>query len=310
MDPYKEIVEDNDSDDINSTFKDDTSFSVTFHNGYGFRSLIEYTKSINKECEMIFDGDGIRFSKSDSNGKIMVDVIIASEELVYYNFSSSLEEYIVSFPLDTLEKNVKQVTKKKSLRLFKNAGSDDIYMQHLSSYNQITRDQKVIPTLKYAQTKITAPPPSEYYITDHIIAIPINTFSFLCKECCTCQYDGVNVYISKKLVRIEGKNTKKPPNLDEKKPIVRRYYDYENSNKNLSPEEIEKLDNEGMYSIYIPIIRIKSFSKLSIASENGVIKFYRPTDDIIKISKEKDKVVPIKMMCNLSNYGLAYIYIS
>nr|QBK89806.1 MAG: proliferating cell nuclear antigen [Pithovirus LCPAC101] len=307
MDPYKQIIEDS---GISSTFEDDTSFSATFHNGYGFRSLIEYAKSINKECEIIFDNEGIRFSKSDPDGKIMIDVIIASEELVYYNYSSSLEEYIVSFPLDILEKNVKQVTKKKSIRLFKKVGSPDIYMQHLTSYNQITMDEKEIQTLSYDQTKITQPPPPEYYIRDHIVAIPIHNFSMLCKEYCTCTCDGVMINISKKMVRLEGKSSKKISNADEKNLIIRRYYNYENSNRNLSLEEIEKLDNTGMYSVYIPINRIKCFSKLSIASENGIIKFYRPTDDIIKISKEKDKVVPIKMMCNLSNYGLAYIYTS
>lgn len=312
MDPYADISKNvsatneqsSNIDDISSNviFCDDTHFSVTFHNGYGFRLLMEYVKTINKECKMIFDSDGIRFARGNEEGTIMIDVIIAGEELVLYEYSSSQDEYIVSFPMDIFERSVKQVSKKKSIRLFKNKNESDIYMQHLDSYKQVSSDPKKISTLSLG-SEIIIPKATDdkYYIEEPIVVVPVSVFSKDCKE-----YDGnkcsyVECNISKSYVRLEGKGS---TNKD-KQDLASIPKTYDNTYGILNQKK-----DDNIYTIHIPIARIKSFPKLGIVSENSVIKFYRPKDEIIKICTEQGIVVPIKIVCSLNNYGIASIYLN
>lgn len=313
MDPYAPI-ENDDLIDQNYSLINDTSFSVTFHNGYGFRTLMEFVRTIESECEIIFDAEGIRFSKSDIDKTIMIDVIIAGEELVDYKYTSSEDEYTMLLKLSIFCPNIKQASKKKAIRMFKKTGSKESYFQILGTYKdkKMDDDDREVPTLNLSQIKIITPPPENYYTEDPISIIPINSFSTDCKDYSNNQYDSVDICISSSLVKMVGKYDNIESDVDDNKlhikPMIKRYYS--KLYTELSEEEKNTMDIENMYTINIPINRIKSFSKLAIASENGVIKFYRPTDDIIKISKEKEKVVPIKIVCSLSNYGIAQIYIS
>jgi hypothetical protein len=309
MNPYVQI-EDATLDEENHNLINNTSFTVTFHYGYGFRMLMDFVKTIDPECEIIFDRQSIRFSKSDTEKKIMVDVLIAGEELVEYSYNSPEDEYIMFLKLSVFFQNIKQASKKKTIRMFKNSDSKESFFQILESYKEKSAEKKEIPTLNMQSPKIITPPPEKYYIEDPIAVIPMNSFSADCKDYSNNQYDSVDICISKNLVKTIGKYNDDNIEKDNLKikPYPKRYYS--DLYSDISDEERNSMDDQNMYVVNIPIHRIKSFTKLAIASENGVIKFYRPTDDIIKISKEKEKVVPIKLMCTLNNYGIVQIYLS
>ncbi len=140
-------------------YKDDTSFRMTFHDGYTIRNLFELFKKCNLKTNIRLSKNEIHFSEGNENGNILNEFTIDTSNLIEYEFNSSYDIYLLSFDPVKFCDRLKSVGTKQTLRLFKRAEVDLICLQIVSSYDQNPKSGSMMKPLIHTGKIINRLPP-------------------------------------------------------------------------------------------------------------------------------------------------------
>lgn len=294
-----------------------------FSDGYSFRNLIEYLKNTNIAGNFVFTPDRVTYSRSDANNTILNEIVILKSNLTYYVYNAPTTEVIIGVTISNLRKITKPIGKKDSIRLYMLQGDPLLYIQIVSintkalSRNNanFVRPQGGIDHLLYDV--------GDYTRTDENpnCTIPIMDFCRMCTamNSISCTYVTIRglprgaIFEAMTDGSISGRidkfgiidNPPPPPSV-----AMTDFSTIDSVVSNLQPTSIkmptvkaprlviQTAADLAETCIKVKIATIKALSKINnLSTPTGIIKLYMEPDR------------PLKLVCNIGNYGRLVIYL-
>ncbi len=153
---------------------------------------------------MVFSNNEVILSETSCGRKILNNVIFYAHELVSYKYISSNPNYRMTLDTSKFYNEVKNIQKKKSLRLSKSAGDNSIRLQILDSYRQSNNNGGTLLPIMINRSSQSIYEPPVYKSKYPVCTVPVNDFCSRCKNLSTC--DRLKILSSKKGVAIYGIN--------------------------------------------------------------------------------------------------------
>jgi len=290
--------------------KKDLVFYIDFHDGYAFRQIMEFLKLTVTSIPMYFSENGISILQGNGNGSIVVNINIKGHELLTYYFNKNLANtnedneiyHLVCFNVSKFRDTIKSTARKEGIRIFQYANESTVHIQVYGG-NKNGEGGTSIETQTYT--------PIQYEMSgfEQSIFQP-NCKSPLSEFCNSCGHFGkvkstkyTNFICYEKGVKVtahsetgvismfkkwgECKDDEDTPSIMPGKAKV----------KYLTKKT--KLDDK-TYTVKIPIDIIKALSKLSNLTNNGIMRIYCETNDIIRfmvsISYYAELIIYYKMV--------------
>jgi hypothetical protein len=302
------IQEDNsseDSDSVSSTSdgnfsgpvyvpknKKDLVFYIDFHDGYAFRQIMEFLKLTVTSIPMYFSDNGISILQGNGNGSIVVNINIKGNELLTYYFNKELANtsednevyHLVCFNVSKFRDTIKSTARKEGIRIFQYANDSTVHIQVYGG-NKNGEGGTSIETQTYT--------PIQYEMSgfEQSIFQP-NCKSPLSEFCNSCGHFGkvkstkyTNFICYEKGVKVTAHSETGVISMfkkwgeckdDEDTPAV-----VPGKTKIKYLTKKTKSDDK-TYNVKIPIDIIKALSKLSNLTNNGIMRIYCETNDIIR----------------------------
>lgn len=293
-----------------------------FSDGYSFRNLIEYLKNTNIAGNFIFTPERITYSRSDANNTILNEIVILKSNLTYYVYNAPSTEVIIGVTISNLRKITKPIGKKDSIRLYMLQGDPLLYIQIVSintkalSRNNanFVRPQGGIDHLLYDV--------GDYTRSDENpnCTIPIMDFCRMCTamNSISCTFVTIRglprgaIFEAMTDGSISGRidkfgiidNPPPPPSISSDLSNIDSVVSNLQSATIKMPTVktprlvIQTAADLAETCIKVKIATIKALSKINnLSTPTGIIKLYMEPDR------------PLKLVCNIGNYGRLVIYL-
>lgn len=296
------------------------AFMASFTDGFSFRNLIEYIKATNTIGNFIFSNTGIKYHKNNETNTLLNSFELYADKLEQYIYESTLPEYIISIEIDKIRSFTKPMKKGSKLQIYKVANDELIYFAIYAPVPKGVQITTNTPTIYHVRTETL----------DNIV-LPMADDNNLEEENPTCILSALELKDTAKQFGIM-KGGKKinirayqsyiiitTSTLEGKSGIARKFgvdtppplsinldfsqFDNLDTNNiiytNINPiKAAPVVDNSCVVTeMEISPELMKSISKLSTLPGKVGIKFYFQTD------------APMKIVCNIENYGLIRTYI-
>jgi hypothetical protein len=272
--------------------KKDLVFYIDFHDGYAFRQIMEFLKLTVTSIPMYFSENGISILQGNGNGSIVVNINIKGHELLTYYFNKELANtnedneiyHLVCFNVSKFRDTIKSTARKEGIRIFQYANDSTVHIQ-IYGGNKNGEGGTSIETQTYT--------PIQYEMSgfEQSIFLP-NCKSPLSEFCNSCGHFGkvkstkyTNFICYEKGVKVTAHSETGVISMfkkwgeckdDEDTPAIAPV---RNKIKYLAKKT--KTDDK-TYTVKIPIDIIKALSKLSNLTNNGIMRIYCETNDIIR----------------------------
>lgn len=272
----------------------DLIFFIDFHDGYAFRQIMEFLKLTVTSVPMYFSENGISILQGNGDGSLVVSINIKGHELLTYHFNKELANipvskdneqvyHLVSFNVSKFRDTIKSTARKEGIRIYQYAGDSTVHIQVYGG-NKNGEGGTSIETQNHT--------PIHYELSgfNQSIYLP-NCKSPLSEFCNSCgQFNKVkstkytNFTCYKKGVKVTAWSEtgiismfKKWGECDDTHDSVK----VPGGPRINAPESSAK-NNKVQYNVKVPIEVIKALSKLSNLTNNGIIRIYCESDDIIR----------------------------
>ena len=282
------------SNDTDFSFDKDLIFFIDFHDGYAFRQIMEFLKLTVTSVPMYFSENGISILQGNGDGSLVVSINIKGHELLKYHFNKDLANiqptpendshyHLVSFNVSKFRDTIKSTARKEGIRMYQYVGDSTVHIQVYGG-NKNGEGGTSIETQPHN--------PIQYELSgfQQSIYLP-NCKSPLSEFCNSCgQFNKVkstkytNFTCYKKGVKVTAWSETGVIST------FRKWGECEDTNENYKipggprlagPDAISK-SKSVHYNVRIPIDVIKALSKLSNLTNNGIIRIYCESDDIIR----------------------------
>lgn len=274
----------------------DLVFFIDFHDGYAFRQIMEFLKLTVTSVPMYFSQNGISILQGNGDGSLVVSIDIKGHELLTYHFNKdfaniaptsendNMAYHLVCFNVSKFRDTIKSTARKEGIRIFQYANDPIVHIQVYGG-NKNGEGGTSIETQAYS--------PIHYELSgfEQSIYLP-NCKSPLSEFCNSCSQFGkvkstkyTNFTCYKKGVKVTACSEtgvismfKKWGECDEEQdqqmrvPGGPRVLFTDSGNKS----------SKSNFTIKIPIEVIKALSKLSNLTNNGIIRIYAETDNIVR----------------------------
>jgi hypothetical protein len=270
----------------------DLIFYIDFHDGYAFRQIMEFLKLTVTAVPMYFSENGITILQGNGDGSLVVSIKIKGHELLTYHFNKDKANipitetnpayHLVCFNVSKFRDTIKSTARKEGIRMFQYAGESIVHIQVYGG-NKNGEGGTSIETQSYT--------PNHYEMSgfEQSIHLP-NCKSPLSEFCNSCgQFNKVkstkytNFACYKKGVKVTAVSETGVISM------FKKWGDCEDSAATKAPNGqrlhmIEKpiKGKKNHFDVKIPIEIIKALSKLSNLTNNGIIRIYSETDNIIR----------------------------
>jgi hypothetical protein len=281
----------NDEDDFNH--KDDLIFFIDFHDGYAFRQIMEFLKLTVTSVPMYFSENGISILQGNGDGSLVVSINIKGYELLKYHFNKELANiqptpdneshyHLVSFNVSKFRDTIKSTARKEGIRMYQYVGDSTVHIQVYGG-NKNGEGGTSIETQPHN--------PIQYELSGFQQSIYLpnckSPLSEFCNSCgqfnkvkstkytnFTCYKKGVKVtaWSETGVISTFRKWGECEDGIETHKIMSRTRPSSDIVSKSKSPH----------YNVRIPIDVIKALSKLSNLTNNGIIRIYCESDDIIR----------------------------
>ena len=286
-------------------------FVAVFNDGYTFRNLIEYLKGTNIRGHFRFGKDVIRYIQDNDGHTVLNEIEIDTSDLIEYEFESILPEIVIGIQIDMMRNITRAIGKKDSLRIYKVPNEDTIYLQIVGQTASID-DQANVGHIQPLQVKTI----TDYTIPDYQRAerdpnctVTATEFSKMCSGMSNLKVQtvtttgylrGVN-FKAGTPGQVSGK-IYQYGRINERSKIITSLQTISfDQSKVIKPEgpvaTLKIRSSNEIDTLTIPIAIIKSLAKLNNLSTAGTIKIFM-----------EDKN-PLKLLCNIGNYGKLRVYI-
>jgi len=270
-------------------------FFIDFHDGYAFRQIMEFLKLTVTSVPMYFSENGISILQGNGDGSLVVSINIKGHELLTYHFNKELaniepsEEndniayHLVSFNVSKFRDTIKSTARKEGIRIFQYANDPIVHIQVYGG-NKNGEGGTSIETQSYT--------PIHYELSgfEQSIYLP-NCKSPLSEFCNSCGQFGkvkstkyTNFACYKKGVKVTACSEtgvismfKKWGECEDEQEQVK----VPGGPKVLFTDSGNKR-KKNCFNVKIPIEVIKALSKLSNLTNNGIIRIYCETDNIVR----------------------------
>jgi hypothetical protein len=271
--------------------KKDLVFYIDFHDGYAFRQLMEFLKLTVTSIPMYFSQNGISILQGNGNGSVVVNINIKGHELLTYYFNKELantkEEdevyHLVCFNVSKFRDTIKSTARKEGIRIFQYANDTTVHIQVYGG-NKNGEGGTSIETQTYTPTQYEMSG-FEQSIYQPNCKSPLSEFCNSCGQFgkvkstkytnFICYEKGVKVtaYSETGVISMfkkwgECKDEEDTPTIVGKNKVV------------YSTKKTKPIDNT--FNVKMPIDVIKALSKLSNLTNNGIMRIYCETNDIIR----------------------------
>ncbi len=289
----------------------DTSLIVVFYDGYTFRNLIEYIRTINTEGYFEFGKEYIHYMQHNSTNTILNQIEIDTTELIEYEFHSKINKFIIGFKIETIRNITRSIGKKDSLRIYKVPRDNRIYFQIIGQSSKMGNQDniKYITPLQVNHIIQYDVPKYERDERNPNCKVKSSIFTKMCTGMITFKCTSMTVKGYDNGLLFFGNAG--PGKLNGSVSRFGQIDDNVNKFENLStcnidfdlikpPKKCAKLkihSSNNINVINIPVQIIKSLSKLNNLSYSGFIKFIIEGDN------------PLKLITNIGSYGKLRIYI-
>lgn len=271
-----------------TTYQNDTSFQITFHNGYIIRNLFDFVKKCHLNTNIRLSKNSIYFSEGNDTGTILCEFYIDTSELIDYKFVSSYDVYLLSFDTTKFMNLLKSVGTTETLRIYKQHNQDLICFQIVKSHKSNPGSGSMLKPL-ILNGKIINHIPPEFSIDEKnpTCKATITEFWDDCKKMNDQQYENVIVKGTDRGISffandkgLSGGNLAKYGIVDKKSK------QFDISSLNLSEINLSNIETNTIITVQqkkegvsINIGLIKSFMTLkNIAGKgNSIIKFFYET---------------------------------
>jgi len=285
------------------------SFFSEITDGNSFKNLIEFLRLTNKKGNFRITPTKIIYEQSDVDDKtsIINHVEIYASELACYEFKAK-NDFIIGVDISDIRVHTKGIGKKDSIRLYKNADDQFLYIQILSNNSRFLESENInmilpkngdVLNIEYCKYESNESNPD-----CKIIAA---SFSRLCSSMTALKSEYVILHCSPGEIIFDGV---KPGNTSSKvvtfkSPSGQIPYsrnDDDNLDKFVIPKKLPKIKIVSKTENKIVKLKIKSgilksLSKLNNLSVGGNLKFFYDVDK------------PLKIVCQIGNYGILRTYI-
>ena len=113
-----------------------TSFTAEIKNGYVFKILIDYLKTMYRECSFIFDSGGVNINQIKNDTEVATHVQISKHDLGKYIFDSTEDKYEVTLNMlemfNILEK-LEKFLQHDSISIIKKRDNDEYLSINISN---------------------------------------------------------------------------------------------------------------------------------------------------------------------------------
>lgn len=269
-------------------------FSFTILKGFAFRGIFElFDKLMIKTLPIFFKEDGItiltRISKEDGK-QVMTDTEIFGDDIIeYYLNTKYLEKqkkddlppfHIEQVKIEAISKQIKNVKKQSSIRLYKYIGGKKIFLETASA--QGGQQQSSIDCLDYQKI----PTNTHIYNESPNVKIQIDNFCAAMKNLSSGGINYVLFKVFKRGLAVEGKNDRDVCISKAAWGEISKTVEYDDSDsEDEAPMTPSKRD---FYKIKIPISVIKAFQKLNSVLKNSIIKVYSNEDGYVCLQHKVD----------------------
>lgn len=299
-------------------YQDDTSFRMTFHNGYIIRNLFDFTKKCNLKTNIRLSKNKIYFSEGNINGTILNEFKIDTCDLIEYEFNSSYTIYLLSFDSVIFCNLLRSVGTKQTLRLYKKPGINIICLQIVASYDQIIQSGSMMTPLIQSGPLINRlPPPFTLHEDTPTCKTTIERFCDDCKRMKDQKYNKVLVKGTKTGItffanELTGTNLTSYGKSNNQKPMDFDIgsIDFNTLSINTSGKNIivpSKQNKQNGVSIDINII--KSLMTLKNISGKAIVKFYYESIPYTQKNGVIEYAETLKILVPIGTSGILKIYI-
>lgn len=294
-------------------------FMIHILDGYSFRNLMGIIKHEINQASMILSEKSIEISFISSNGHSGHNILLFPYDCAKWSYNlrdeygELYEEFPIAFDTTQFFNTTKSIGKRDGIRIYLLPGDDKLSVQLLkvSTKNPGSAEIFMIKILNIEHSRYTPP----VYTTEPNIRVLAKDFTEMCgcvidQRCETLDAEADNNAIIFKgiqanrnvayIKRYEGQNNQ--CSQQESVQLASNINDISNMLRNMSTDEkkptnrpklrLNVVSNNNV-SVKIPIVTIKSISKIhNISNNNTLLKFY----------VEKGK--PLKISSSISGYGL------
>jgi len=264
-------------------------FYIDFHDGYAFRQIMEFLKLTVTTIPMYFSENGINILQGNGDGSLVVNINIKGHELLSYHFNKELanneDTHLVCFNVSKFRDTIKSTARKEGIRIFQYHNDPIVHIQVYGG-NKNGEGGTSIESQNYNPTKYEMSG-FEQSIFQPNCKCPLSEF---CNSC--SQFNKVkstkytNFTCFKKGVKVTACSEsgiismfKKWGECESEKETMIKVP----GGGKISTFSEQKLTvSDSAYNVKIPIEIIKALSKLSNLTNNGIIRIYSESDDIIR----------------------------
>lgn len=271
----------------------DLVFFIDFHDGYAFRQIMEFLKLTVTSIPMYFSENGISILQGNGDGSLVVSINIKGHELLTYHFNKSLANmkktnkndavsHLVCFNVSKFRDTIKSTARKEGIRIFQYANDSVVHIQVYGG-NKNGEGGTSIETQHYN--------PIHYEMSgfEQSIFLP-NCKSPLSEFCNSCGQFGkvkstkyTNFICYDKGVKVTACSETGVISMFKKwgecEDEHASHLRIPGSNKVIFPSGSDKKRH---YRVKVPIEVIKALSKLSNLTNNGIMRIYCETDQIVR----------------------------
>jgi hypothetical protein len=270
-------------------------FFIDFHDGYAFRQIMEFLKLTVMTVPIYFSEQGINILQGNGDGSLVVNINIKGHELLTYHFNKDLVNipvseknehpyHLICFNVSKFRDTIKSTARKEGIRMYQYAGESIVHIQVYGG-NKNGEGGTSIETQTHN--------PIHYELSGFTQSIyqpncksPLSEFCNACGQFnkvkstkytnFTCYNKGVKVtaWSETGVISMFKKWGECDDNADAtfKVPGGPTIRSSDTSNKIKAKS----------HNVKIPIEIIKALSKLSNLTNNGIIRIYCETDNLIR----------------------------
>lgn len=263
----------------------DLVFFIDFHDGYAFRQLMEFLKLTVTSVPMYFSENGISILQGNGDGSLVINISIKGHELLSYYFNKKLANiepeqddatpyHLVCLNVSKFRDTIKSTARKEGIRIFQYRDDPIVHIQVYGG-NKNGEGGTSIESQNYA--------PLQYELSgfEQSIYQP-NCKSPLGEFCNACGQFGkvkstkyTNFICYKKGVKVTACNESGVISM------FKKWGECEDKSLVTNASKGKKSQDE-VYDVKVPIDVIKALSKLSNLTNNGIIRIYCETSNIIR----------------------------
>lgn len=274
------------------TNSSDLVFYIDFHDGYAFRQIMEFLKLTVTSIPMYFSENGISILQGNGDGSLVVNINIKGHELLTYYFNKDLANiqpnpdnadafHLVCFNVSKFRDTIKSTARKEGIRIFQYAGDSIVHIQVYGG-NKNGEGGTSIETQTYT--------PIHYEMSgfEQSVNLP-NCKSPLSEFCNSCGQFGkvkstkyTNFICYDKGVKVTACSETGVISMFKKWgdcPTDMKMPKHHSNKPQLGQVSSRKKE---VYNVRIPIEIIKALSKLSNLTNNGIMRTYCETNNIIR----------------------------